>query len=51
MEANYYDASTDRKRKLCVLHPLGDEQDDSHNLEKAVAECGHGGILRLPDAN
>jgi len=51
VEANYYDASTDRKRKLCVLHPLGDEQDDSHNLEKAVAECGHGGILRLPDAN
>jgi hypothetical protein len=51
VEADYYDASTDRKRKLCVLHPLGDEQDDSHNLEKAVAECGNGGILRLPDAN
>lgn len=51
VHADYHDASTDKKRKLCVLHPLGDEQDDSHNLEKAVAECGNGGILRLPDAN
>jgi galacturan 1,4-alpha-galacturonidase len=51
VEADYYDVSTDKKRKLCVLHPLGDEQDDSYNLEKAVAECGNGGILRLPDAN
>lgn len=51
VQADYYDASTNKKRKLCVLHPLGDEQDDSYNLEKAVAECGNGGILRLPDAN
>jgi hypothetical protein len=51
VEADYYDASTNKKRKLCVLHPLGYEQDDSYNLEKAVAECGNGGILRLPDAN
>jgi len=51
VEADYYDVSADKKRKLCVLHPLGDEQDDSYNLEKAVAECGNGGILRLPDSN
>jgi hypothetical protein len=51
VQADYYDAAVSKKRKLCILHPLGDEQDDSYNLEKAVAECGNGGILRLPDAN
>lgn len=51
VDADYFDVSTQRHRKLCVLHPLGDEQDDYDNLLKAVAECGKGGIIRLPDAN
>lgn len=51
IDSDYHDASTDRKRKRCTLHPLGDEQDDSDNLVKAVEECGKGGIIHLPDAN
>lgn len=51
VDADYYDVATDKKRKRCTLHPMGDEQDDSDNLVKAVEECGNGGILHLPDAN
>jgi galacturan 1,4-alpha-galacturonidase len=51
IEPGYYDATTGRSRKLCILHPLGEERDDYDNLMKAVEECGNGGIIRLPDAN
>ena len=51
VDAEYYDVSINKKRKRCVLHPLGDEQDDSDNLVKAVEECGKGGIIHLPASN
>jgi hypothetical protein len=46
-----FDTKTSSRRKVCTLKALGDEQDDSVNLIKAVEECGKGGVLRLPDAN
>lgn len=45
------DLSTGLVRPLCVLHSLGEGADDSYNFEKAVHQCGRGGIVRLPDAN
>lgn len=45
------DLSTGLVRPLCVLHSLGEGVDDSYNFEKAVHQCGRGGIVRLPDAN
>ena len=51
IDTEFFDSSINKKRKRCTLHPLGDEKDDSDNLVKAVKECGHGGIIHLPDAN
>lgn len=48
---DYMDISTQTKRKLCVLHPVGGEKFDDDNFKMAVKECGNGGIVRLPDAN
>ncbi|ADV21054.1 polygalacturonase, putative [Cryptococcus gattii WM276] len=45
------DLSSGLVRPLCVLHSLGEGADDSYNFEKAVHQCGRGGIVRLPDAN
>lgn len=47
---DHYDLKTDRKGKLCVLHPVETGFDDD-NFKKAVGICGNGGIIRLPDAN
>ncbi|RSH80073.1 hypothetical protein EHS25_007342 [Saitozyma podzolica] len=48
---DYFDITTGKKRKLCVLHPRGDGKHDDQNFKAAVHECGKGGIIRLPDAN
>ena len=48
--ADHYDLKTDRRGKLCVLHPV-EEGFDDENFKKAVEICGDGGIVRLPDAN
>jgi hypothetical protein len=48
---DYLDETTQSKRKLCVLHPLGGDDFDDENFKIAVKECGNGGIVRLPDAN
>ena len=48
---DYLDETTQSKRKLCVLHPLGGDEFDDENFKIAVKECGNGGIVRLPDAN
>jgi hypothetical protein len=48
--ADHHDVKTDRKGKLCVLHPVEEGFDDD-NFKKAVDICGDGGIIRLPDAN
>ncbi|ORY24488.1 putative polygalacturonase [Naematelia encephala] len=37
-------------RKLCTLYARGSDKDDSDNLLAAVAQCGNGGIIRLPDS-
>ena len=50
-EESYLDPQTNSRRKLCTLHPLGEERDDSDNFVAAVDKCGEGGIIRLPDAN
>lgn len=50
-EETYLDPQTNSRRKLCTLHPLGEEKDDSDNFVAAVNKCGKGGIIRLPDAN
>jgi hypothetical protein len=47
---DHHDLKTDRKGKLCVLHPV-EEGFDDENFKKAVDICGDGGIVRLPDAN
>jgi galacturan 1,4-alpha-galacturonidase len=46
----YYDPSLSRHRTLCTLRALGGDQDDSANFVQAVATCGTGGIIRMPDA-
>lgn len=48
--ADHRDIKTNRKGKLCVLHPVEEGFDDD-NFKKAVDICGDGGIIRLPDAN
>jgi len=48
--ADHYDLKTDKKGRLCVLHPV-EEGFDDENFKKAVDICGNGGIVRLPDAN
>jgi hypothetical protein len=48
--ADHYDLKTDKKGRLCVLHPVESGFDDE-NFKKAVEICGNGGIVRLPDAN
>ena len=50
VHTDHYDLKTDRKGKLCVLHPV-EEGFDDQNFKKAVEICGNGGIVRLPDAN
>lgn len=45
----YVDGSSGVKRKLCTLQSLGDGGDDTDDFLSAVKECGHGGIIRLPD--
>lgn len=47
---DHHDLKTDRKGRLCVLHPVEQGFDDE-NFKKAVDICGNGGIVRLPDAN
>ena len=47
---DHYDLKTDRKGKLCVVHPVKEGFDDE-NFKKAVDICGDGGIVRLPDSN
>lgn len=50
-EENYLDPQTNSRRKLCTLHPLGRERDDSDNFVAAVNKCGENGVIRLPDSN
>lgn len=38
-------------RKVCELHAIGHERDDSVNFLKAVNECGKGGVIYMPDSN
>lgn len=50
VQHSFYDATSGKHRKRCILHPVQEGFDDD-NLMKAVEECGKGGIIRLPDAN
>lgn len=37
------------KGKKCTLKSGGEGADDTENFLKTVKECGHGGVLHLPD--
>ena len=39
----------DSKPNHCILHALGENQDDSDNLVAAVEMCGTDGVIELQD--
>ncbi|KAK4688418.1 hypothetical protein P7C73_g1690, partial [Tremellales sp. Uapishka_1] len=49
VEQHYLDKESKLVRKLCTLKARGNEKCDVDNLVRAVGECGHGGIINLPD--
>lgn len=47
----HFDETSQRHRPLCVLHPKGEGLLDDEPFKTAVARCGNGGVIRLPDHN
>ena len=49
IDESFWDASSGSRRKKCTLRSRGADSDDTDGFEKAVKECGIGGIINLPD--